>query len=219
MRTAHRNCEASCELAAEARLERGTVAARTEPQPSVLSARDTAICALYRNGATLKSIGERFGLSCEGVRKAAAKAGLSKRNAGLAARRPAKPPARKAGSACRRIYGCTVQDCAVASMEERRAFLQHRKNVRRDGVEWRLSLKEWRALWLASGKWECRGQGPSRYGMTRIDFHGPVKIGNVEIVTNREAVRRARLRAKTAQPRAVSRASITSPQARPGRAG
>ena len=78
--------------------------------------------------------------------------------------------------------------------EERAAFLQHRKNVRRKAIEWRLSLNEWRALWRVSGRWSERGRGPAKYGMTRVDFDQAVEPGNVEIMTNREAVRRARLR-------------------------
>jgi hypothetical protein len=69
--------------------------------------RDAAICALYREGATLSSIGALFGLSYEGVRKVAGKAGLTKRNAGLAARTTGKPRLNKAETACRRTYGCS----------------------------------------------------------------------------------------------------------------
>jgi len=161
---------------------------------AIASARDAAICALYREGATLKSIGAHFALSYEGVRRIAAKAGLSKRNAGMAARRSAKPSVNRAEGACFRTYGCTRRERDEASAEERTAFVQQRKNIRRDGVVWRLSLSEWRALWRKSGRWNQRGQGPSRYGMTRIDFACAVEIGNVEIVVNREAVRRARRR-------------------------
>jgi hypothetical protein len=162
--------------------------------------RDAAICALYREGATLSSIGALFGMSYEGVRKVAAKAGLTKRNAGLAARNAAKPAVNKAESACRRTYGCNPQELSEATADERRAFLQHRKNVRRDSVDWQLSLSEWRAVWRASGKWNRRGQGPGKYGMTRIDFDAPVELGNVQVVTNREAVRRARLLSSSRSP-------------------
>ena len=168
-------------------------AGRSDSAP-LASARDAAICALYREGATLTSIGALFGLSYEGVRKVAAKAGLSKGNAGLAARGPAKPPLSRGEAACRRTYGCSVHELAEATAKERGAFLQQRKNVRRYGDGWQLSLSEWRALWRASGKWSRRGRGPGKYGMTRIDLKGPVELGNVQIVTNREAVRRARLR-------------------------
>jgi transposase len=167
--------------------------ARGRPQfPS--SVRDTAICALYRKGITLKAIGQQFGLSYEAIRKITAKAGLTKLNAGLAVRKAAKSVVDKSEIACRRTYGCSLQERAGVADAERRAFLHHRKNVRRSGAIWCLSLKEWRAVWFASGKLDRRGPGALGYGMTRIDFNGPMEVGNVEIVTNREAVRRARAR-------------------------
>jgi hypothetical protein len=160
----------------------------------ISSLRDAAICALYREGETLKAIGARFGLSYEGVRRITAKSGLSKRNAGLAARRAKRPRANTREVACQRTYGCTLRELADATADERSAFRQHRKNARRIGAVWRLSLSEWRAVWRASGKFNDRGQGPSKYGMTRIDFALPIELSNVQIVTNREAVCRARMR-------------------------
>lgn len=161
--------------------------------PAVTSARDSAICTLYSRGVTLKAIGARFGLSYEGVRRIAAKYGLNKRNAGLAVRKRSVPRHSKAEEVCRQTYGCSLERLANTSQEERAAFLQHRKNVRRKAIKWRLSFDEWRAIWQASGQWSERGRGPAKYGMTRIDFDQPVEPGNVEIMTNREAVRRARL--------------------------
>lgn len=168
------------------------------------SERDAAICTRYLKGETLRAIGERFGLSYEGVRRIVTKAGLTKHNAGLAARNAAKA-APETPPACERIYGCSMDQLARIGVEERQAFLQHRKNARRHGVDWRLSLPEWYAVWRASGKWDRRGQGPRKYGMTRIDLDDAVELGNVQIVSNREAVRRARLRAgqkkRPAEPR------------------
>ena len=85
--------------------------ARGRPQfPS--SVRDTAICALYRKGITLKAIGHQFGLSYEAIRKITAKAGLTKLNAGLAVRKAAKSVVDKSEIACRRTYGCSLQERA-----------------------------------------------------------------------------------------------------------
>ncbi len=191
----------------------GDIAAGSPLQPSTgieqltgRARRDAAICSLYLKGETLRAIGSRFGLSYEGVRRVVTKAGLTKHNAGLAARNAAKAGP-ETEPACQRIYGCDTEQLAKAGIEERQAFLQHRKNARRNGVAWRLSLPEWRAVWRASGKWGQRGQGPSRYGMTRIDLDGSVELGNVQIMSNREAVRRARLRAGQ-QPKDKARLRI-----------
>jgi len=161
---------------------------------SIKNSRDATICALYREGATLCSIGALFGLTYEGVRRIAAKAGLNKRNAGLAARKLARPAPNRSEIVCQRRYGCSLEELARVIPAKRLAFLEHRKNVLRDEVPWRLTLTEWCRLWRASGKWNQRGRGPDKYGMTRTNLDGAMELGNVQIMPNREALRRARLR-------------------------
>jgi len=172
-------------------------------------ARDRQICDRYRGGETLEQIGARFGLSHEGVRRVALRFGLNKRNAGLAVRVRRRPPASEVSpSFCWRTYGCSPEALARIAKPARQAFLYQRRNVKRFAAEWNLSLPEWLEIWDASGQWDRRGQGPARYGMTRIDFSRPVSADNVMIVLNREAVRLARRRA-LARNRGIDSAAIS----------
>jgi len=62
-----------------------------------------------------------------------------------------------------------------------RAFQTQRKNARARGIEWRLTLLEWWAIWQNSGNWEQRGLGQGKYVMSRIGDKGPYAAGNVFI--------------------------------------
>jgi len=153
--------------------------------------RDAAICNLYRAGETLSSIGAAFELSIEGVRKIARRYGLDKTNAGLAVRKLSSPRPCKSKPAWERVYGCSLLAFRDATYEERMAYLQHRTNAKRKGLVWALSLTEWTSLWRSSGKWSLRGQGPRKYGMTRIDPARGLVPGNARIAKNAVSLRRA----------------------------
>lgn len=168
-------------------------AARAVARPAEGS-RDTAICNRYRAGETLSSIGVAFDLSIEGVRKIARRYGLDKTNAGLAIRKLSSPRPCKSKPAWERVYGCSLLAFRDATYEERMAYLQHRTNAKRKGLAWGLSLTEWTSLWRSSGRWALRGQGPRKYGMTRIDPARGLVPGNVRIAKNAVSLRRAQAR-------------------------
>ncbi|HWA14547.1 MAG TPA: hypothetical protein VHA15_15770 [Burkholderiales bacterium] len=156
--------------------------------------RDAAICSRYLSGETLTSIGESLSLSVEGVRKIARRYGLDKTNAGLAVRRQSAGRPRKVKPAWERVYGCTLLEFREATDEERRVYLQHRTNAKRKDIAWSLTLSQWVQAWRRSGKWAQRGQGPQKYGMTRIDPSRGLIEGNVRICKNLLALKRAQVR-------------------------
>ena len=169
-------------------------AAADAAQPAAGS-RDAIICRRYLAGDTLTAIGESLRLSVEGVRKIARRYGLDKTNAGLAVRRLSSPrPRKNTRPAWERVYGCSLLELSDATPEERMVFLQHRTNARRKGIDWALNLAQWVEVWRRSGKWERRGQGPKKYGMTRIDPSRGLVLGNVRICRNLLALQRARRR-------------------------
>jgi hypothetical protein len=156
--------------------------------------RDAAICSRYLSGETLTSIGESLGLSVEGVRKIARRYGLDKTNAGLAVRRQAAAPVPKVKPVWERVYGCTLLEFREATNQERRVYLQHRTNAKRKDIAWSLTLPQWVEVWRRSGKWAQRGQGPQKYGMTRIDSSLGLIEGNVRICRNLVSLKRAQVR-------------------------
>lgn len=157
------------------------------------SDRDLAIRARYLQGETLAGIGRAFGVSAERVRKIVKRFGLDKSNAGLAVRNGNRPSRPSKAPASVRTYGCSEADLVGVPIEQRQAFLQQRTNVRRTaGARWELALLEWAGIWARSGKWRERGQGPLKYGLSRIDASGPYSVGNVRIARNHDSAMRGR---------------------------
>lgn len=155
--------------------------------------RDKLICERYLKGETLGSIGQSFGVSAERVRKIVKRFGLDKRNAGLAVRNGRSARKQEKTPASLRVYGCSPPELDAVPAEQRRAFLQQRTNVKRAAsASWNLSLIEWVGVWSQSEKWDQRGQGPSKYGLSRINTNGSYCIDNVQIATNHESAMRGR---------------------------
>jgi hypothetical protein len=160
---------------------------------STVTDRDRRICERYRKGETLASIGLSYGVSAERVRKIVKRFGLDKRNAGLAVRNSRIVRKQGKAPASFRVYGCSAPELDAVPMEQRRAFLQQRTNVKRAGnVSWDLSLIEWVGVWTRSEKWDQRGQGPSKYGLSRLNANGAYSVDNVQIATNHESAMRGR---------------------------
>lgn len=61
------------------------------------------------------------------------------------------------------------------------AFILQRTNVRRTNVKWTLSLRDWWAVWQASGLWSRRGRGSHAYCLVRIDPARGYERGNVAV--------------------------------------
>lgn len=67
-----------------------------------------------------------------------------------------------------------------------------RRDVNDQPIQWKLSFEEWLSIWIASGKIGLRGKGRDFYCMGRIGDAGDYVVGNVEIISFSENVRRAR---------------------------
>lgn len=153
---------------------------------------------MYRCGATLQEIGNRFSLTRERVRQILAKAGLTRHEGGVAVRKTARYAAHVArlDARCIAKFGCTFaqrrellgigkQMMATGISYERTplgAFQMHRANAGRRGIEWNLTLWQWWTLWRDSGYWDKRGRGYG-YCMARRGDKGPYAIGNVYFTT------------------------------------
>lgn len=78
----------------------------------------------------------------------------------------------------------------------RKAFHTQRLNALNRGIAWELTLEEWWAVWMESGKWEQRGRRKGNYVMSRPGDTGPYAVWNVSIVTNQQNGREARTHAQ-----------------------
>jgi len=60
-----------------------------------------------------------------------------------------------------------------------KAYADQRRSARRRGVPFLLEFHIWQWLWLASGKWNQRGNRRGDYVMARNGDAGPYAVGNV----------------------------------------
>lgn len=162
--------------------------------------RDAYIATAFVCGVPMAEIGEEIGLTRERIRQILRGFGLSSEDGGFQIQRHLQELSnmrereRHLNRRCREMYGC---DCAtVRAINGELApigrsgpcysYRQLRRNARRRGIEFSLTLSEWWDCWASSGRWNERS-GPDRYGMTRIDFRKGFIRGNVRICTSREA--------------------------------
>lgn len=153
---------------------------------------------MYRQGLTLADIGRQYGCSREYVRQLLASAGITAAEGGLAVR-------------SRMVNSATISKRRLAQAKQEakrgvpyellrelqacgatRAYRRHSENSRKRGIEFKLTLAQWWAIWQASGKYHLRGTGRGKYCMSRILDGGAYELGNVNIQLNeangREAV-------------------------------
>lgn len=164
--------------------------------------RSRMMAALYREGYTLKQIGEQYGITRERVRQIITKLhGLRQPDGGATVRaekgRQCFREARDARYLAK--WGLPYQEVAEIRQLARKlmasgvawertpigAFVRQRVNARWRDIPWELSFAQWWGIWRASGKWEQRGRGQG-YVMCRQGDVGPYAVGNVFIASARE---------------------------------
>jgi hypothetical protein len=160
-------------------------------------ARAETMAALYRDGFTLKQIGDQYGLTRERVRQILAKhKRMNATNGGQhirAQRRAGKRRAAKDAKAMR-DWGCTYEQwlALVALGKEMRAagkgkyqtptaaYRNQKNNAGQRGIGFDLTLWQWWTIWQQSGHWDQRGRGQG-YCMCRKGDVGPYAVDNVFI--------------------------------------
>lgn len=161
------------------------------------SERDKQIVRLFRSGATTPAIGEQFSITRERVCQILHKAGVSRTDGGRAKtateNRQARAEARE--KRCLSLWGLTSAEyrthadrygtCTDQTTPMGR-FLIQRKRAGERGIEWRLTFKEWWAIWRRSKRYGRRGRGDG-FVMARKRRAGAYEAGNVEIVCQSKA--------------------------------
>lgn len=157
------------------------------------TARELAMCALYRSGQTLVEIGNRYGMTRKRVRQLIKRHGLVGKHGGARVRARRQRANRDAAQDERYLakYGCTVAQYKVLLTMGNpisvyrtpcRAFVQQANSAKQRGIPWHLKLWEWWQIWDASGKWTERGRGQG-YCMARRGDEGAYETGNVFITS------------------------------------
>lgn len=159
-------------------------------------ARAEVMASMYKSGKTLKEISEVYKLTRERVRQIISRRhGLTAKDGGShwrAKRRRIQSEAKK-NAAFLEKYGLTfnewraIRDIGLNTESRTKrptyAFTRQRHSARQRGIEWNLTLAEWLAVWIESGKWEQRGRARDSYVMCRFGDAGPYEVGNVYIAT------------------------------------
>lgn len=83
-----------------------------------------------------------------------------------------------------------------------KAYSQHKSNAKNRGIEMRLTFKEWKKIWLESGKWNERGRLRGQFCMCRFGDLGHYELNNVFIGQGSENVSAAqKYKAKSSETR------------------
>lgn len=199
-------------------------------------ARVLALASRYREGQTLRQIGDAYGISHEWVRQLLAAIGITRNDGGQAQQklqRALKSRAKREAK-CLRRWGLTLPDYAAfvkayGNTAKRGSpmhrYMEQKRNACRRGIEWRFTFPQWWDVWERSGKWSRRGRGEG-YCMGRYGDVGPYAADNVYICTigqnfsdshnvdhpRRKKSRRLPVRANYYKTKAGKRWMVTVPQ-------
>lgn len=91
----------------------------------------------------------------------------------------------------------------------------HKGDAKRRGIPFRLTFEEWLGIWMASGRFNQRGNRRGYYVMARYGDRGAYEVGNVRIILFEDNAREYRptLDAKT-RTAAAHRGKIVSAETR-----
>lgn len=174
-----------------------------------LDARNLRMCEMYKQGITLREIGEKYGVTRELVRQVISEFGIRGADGGIRKTSEEKKAKRMAALESRYLakHGLSVEQ--YRELRDKRipkVFQAQRSNSKKRGIAWHLSFGQWFSVWQESGKLHLRGRGKGRYVMSRYGDLGAYEIGNVFIQlsteNNREFIMRlhAKRRAAAAEP-------------------
>ena len=166
--------------------------------------RDLEMASMYRQGLTLAIIGEKFGLTRERVRQLVSKQGITRLEGGISCVHAQKVERANTEAEARYQLKYGFSRAEMADFRKRRvthAYSQQKKNSAERGIAFRLTFKQWVAIWEASGKYDQRGRGIGRYVMSRIKDEGCYELGNVHIQLSTENNSDARKRCQAVGPK------------------
>lgn len=148
-------------------------------------AKANEMAALYRQGLTLKEVGDRYGVTRERVRQLLKSIGADGKQGGAALVAKAKREAYQAHLDAKslRLRGMTHAEFRALPRKVLSAYRNQRRNARTRGIEWKFNLASWWRIWELSGKWFQRGRGYG-YVMARKGDAGPYSPDNVYICTS-----------------------------------
>lgn len=169
----------------------GIVIAHRSPGSSVISQearaaepRTARMATMYRQGITLQSIGDKFGVTRERVRQLLRRAGVETDEGGKTKCASMKRAAQKQSVAAKIEakwgvpYG-VWKECRAARIVHK--YERQVQNSRARGIPFHLTFAQWLAIWQTSGKLRLCGRGKGRYCLSRLEDSGAYELGNVHV--------------------------------------
>jgi hypothetical protein len=147
------------------------------------------MASMYRQGLTLKKIGQHFGISRERVRQIIARDGLTAADGGARKVASAKLQDRKNKKDAKSIakWGLGSDEMKLRRSDGTlTAFRSQKSAAAARAIEWTLTFPQWLGVWLDSGKLAERGRGKGKYVMSRVKDEGGYALGNVHIQLSTE---------------------------------
>jgi DNA invertase Pin-like site-specific DNA recombinase len=167
---------------------------------------------MFRDGFTLQSIGENFGVSRERIRQILKKRGLVGRDGGAKVRGEKRTKhlalrvAERRAERILRTWGLSIEEYddiakQYGSRGQKRSpfnrYSRQQRSARFRKIKWEFTFPEWWKVWQDSGKWLARGVRKENFVMARPGDTGPYRKDNVEIVTASKNIKECREREKT----------------------
>lgn len=149
---------------------------------NVQTSRNSIIVSMYKNGMTMQSIGDEFGISRARVDQILKKMGLQN---GLRAQEKIAIKEKKQQE--KEFLHIEIHGMPMEEFKEwcrkgvHHAYCSQRGSAKQRGIEWKMNFRQWLSIWLESGKLESRGKGIGKYVMSRKNDVGAYEPTNVFI--------------------------------------
>ena len=159
-------------------------------------AREAEIIRYYVAGENMEQLGKKYSLSRQRIHQILKRNELGRIHGGQFLCKQLTAEKRRARM--QRKYGCSIEqlreyrDNGITA-----AYSQQRRNALTREIPWELTVGQFAALWIISGKWTSRGRHKENYVMARFFDKGPYVWGNVEIISCSDNVKLVRLRGRT----------------------
>lgn len=152
------------------------------------------MAAMYRQGITFQKIGDHFKVTRQFVQQCLKRFGITSADGGQCKVAAVKKSNKRADFEARIMsrWGLPVEEWrALRGDGTIHRYERQKVNAKSRAIPFKLTFRDWLAIWQASGKLDLCGRGIGHYCMSRICDAGGYEVGNVHIQPSVENSRQA----------------------------